>query len=115
MTRTRRLEGVRVLRLRDRAGRTVAAGFYTVRLRAVPGVAVAAERNLPLAQRVTRSFSLGREELVDQSYDIRVGNVAAPRMPQFAALPHGLQRRGGTGNTLAPATGSLPYTRHKPE
>jgi hypothetical protein len=90
---------------RHASGPALAPGFYTLHLRAVPSVHTAGDDGLDLAQRAARSFSLGREELVDQRIDIVVGNVAAPRMPAFKALPHAAQ----AGKT-AVAAGSLPYT-----
>jgi hypothetical protein len=92
-------------------GSALPAGFYTVRLRAVPAIAMDSERGLSLMQRARRSFALGRDELVDQRMDVRVGVVAAPRMPAFEALPHGAQATGKhrVGAQSTPA-GSLPYT-----
>jgi len=99
-------------------GAPVAAGFYTARLRAVPSVRLAAERNLPVLERAKRSFALGRVELVEQRMDLRVGNLAAPRMPAFAGLPHAGQhashaapgKAGGTVGAASVAASTLPYT-----
>jgi hypothetical protein len=83
---------------RDDAGQRPLAGFYTLRLRAVPSVAVATEADLPLFERVKRAFALAADELIDQRLDVRVGNVRAPNMPAFAGLPRGrdLQRSAAT-------------------
>jgi hypothetical protein len=97
---------------RDARGNALAAGFYTVRLRAVPAVVLASERGEPLLARAKRSFALGRDELVDQRMDVRVGAVAAPRMPAFGGLPHAGRapaKTPGIGAASVPA-GSLPYT-----
>src|SRR5688572_6381755 len=88
---------------RHASGPALAAGFYTLRLRAVPSVATTADAGKSPPQRAAQSFALAREEMVDQRLDIMVGNVAKPRMPAFKALPHGAQR-------TAVAAGSLPYT-----
>jgi hypothetical protein len=96
----------------DARGVRVPAGFYGVRLRAVPAVVVESERGLSLLQRARRSFALGREELVDQRMDVRVGVVPAPAMPTFGGLPHGGKRTragGGIGAASTPAS-TLPYT-----
>ena len=63
------------------------AGIYRVRLQA-------SARDTALAG-----------DIVEQSWEIAVGPVAAPAMPAFRAMP-----RHGTAGSVAPATGSLPYT-----
>ena len=83
-------------------GKRDAAGFYTVRLRAVPAVVLAGETDEQA--RIQRSFALAQGELIEQTYDIRIGNVPAPAMPAFLGLPRGSERAKS-----APATGSLPY------
>ncbi len=45
------------------------------------------------------------DEVVEQSWEIAVGRLAAPAMPAFRAMP-----RSGATASAAPATGSLPYT-----
>jgi len=99
-------------------GAPLASGFYSVRLRAVPSVVLATERSQPLVQRVAKSFGLGKDELADQRYDVRVGNVAAPRMPVFPGLSHGpavrnlsIQKSGKAGVGIqSVAASTLPYT-----
>ena len=93
-------------------GEPLPAGFYTVRLRAVPSVRLDAERTVSLAQRAVRSFALAKEEVVDQRYDVRIGSLVAPRMPTFIGLPHGLQAPGknGHGSAQSIAASTLPYT-----
>jgi hypothetical protein len=90
---------------RHASGPALAPGFYSLRLRAVPSLHVAGDEKLTLAQRAAQSFALGKEELVDQRIDVVVGNIAAPRMPAFKALPHAPQDQ-----RTAVAAGSLPYT-----
>lgn len=90
---------------RDGQGQLVPAGFYAVQLRAVPSVRLASETGVSLAERVQRSFELGQDELVEQRFDVKVGQVAAPRMPRFGRLPHGTER---SVQSIAAAT--LPYT-----
>jgi len=87
-------------------GEKLPAGFYTVRLRSVPAVLLPEDLDLPLASRVSDSFRLGREELVEQRYDVRVGNLPAPRMTAFAGLPLG--RDGNAAQKAAAST--VPYT-----
>jgi hypothetical protein len=99
---------------KDKTGAMPEAGFYTVRLRAVPSIVLDNERELPLAQRAARSFRLGKAELIEQNYDVRVGNVAAPRMPAFSGLPHGAAenapRKNGRLSLQSVPASTLPYT-----
>lgn len=99
---------------KDKRGIAVAAGFYSIRLRAVPSVLLGNERGQPLAERATRSFRLGKSELIEQNHDVRVGNVAAPRMPAFAELPRGTAgsapNKNGHASTQSTPASTLPYT-----
>src|SRR4249919_3278100 len=90
---------------RHASGPALAPGFYALRLRSVPSVQTGSDASKPLDERAAQSFALARDELIDQRVDIVVGNVAAPRMPAFKALPHGAQ-----AGRSAVAAGSLPYT-----
>jgi len=90
---------------RDSKGGVLKAGFYTLRLRAVPSVMLDEEKNLSRAERAKRSFALGRNELVEQRYDIRIGNVASPNMPSFSGLPHGAK------HGINPSSASNPLAR----
>ncbi len=74
---------------RDQTGRTVSAGYYTVRLRAVPTVTTAQDLARPISQRVSEAFETFPEEIVEQSYDVMVGAVPPARMPAFNALQVG--------------------------
>ena len=101
-------------------GAPITAGFYSARLRAVPSVRLAAERKLPVLDRAKRSFADGRDELVDQRMDLRVGKLATPRMPAFAGLRHAGHaapsapgKNGGDTGTVGMASvaaSTLPYT-----
>ncbi|HPO23563.1 MAG TPA: Ig-like domain-containing protein [Arenimonas sp.] len=96
---------------RDSKGGVLKAGFYTLRLRAVPSVMLDEEKNLSRAERAKRSFALGRNELVEQRYDIRIGNVASPNMPSFSGLPHGAKARNkSVVGIKSVGASTLPYT-----
>lgn len=99
---------------RDNLGHSLNAGYYSVRLRAVPSANSAVGAGASLFDRVHRAFGLFRSEQVQQIYDITLGNPPAPQMPVFHALPHGAQARSGkssgVGTQSVGATGSLPYT-----
>ena len=75
---------------RGKDGAVAPAGIYQVRLQA--------------SARDAGGTTMA-DEVVEQSWEIAVGRIAAPPMPAFRAIP-----RHGAVNTLAPATGSLPYT-----
>ncbi|MHB8911078.1 MAG: Ig-like domain-containing protein [Lysobacter sp.] len=109
---------------RSSKGRDVSPGYYTVRLRAVPSVTTPQDLALSISQRVSEAFRTFPEEVVEQSYDVMVGAVAAARMPAFNALQVGArsprvpsaaqaqtQTEGGQMTTAqaVPASG-LPYT-----
>ncbi len=97
---------------RDAQGQNLPAGFYTVRLQAVPSVRLSSEQTLALAERVKRSFQLGSEEQTEQRFDIRIGEVALPSMPSFGGLGHGAATRAGKGGGAiqSVAAATLPYT-----
>jgi hypothetical protein len=73
---------------RTPAGKRQPAGIYKARMRA-------SVRGAP------------REEAVEQSWDVEVGQVASPAMPRFDPLPssHAVSTPGA-----APSTAALPYT-----
>ena len=96
---------------RDSKGGPLKAGFYTLRLRAVPSVMLEDEKHLLRLERAKRSFALGRDELVEQRYDVRVGNMASPKMSPFAGLPHGAKARSKSLKGIKSVGAStLPYT-----
>lgn len=85
------------------------AGYYTVRLRAIAlddgnarriGTGIVAQALQLAAQRAP-------EQVVEQRYDVQIGQVAAARMPAFAGLP---RHAAATVGTLTVAAGTLPYT-----
>ena len=89
-------------------------GYYKVRLSAVPGVRSATDTGVKLFERVHRSFVLFHDEKVVQEYDVMLGQMPAPAMRAFHALPTTAQLRtgksGGARIQSVGATGSLPYT-----
>ncbi|MCG2584818.1 Ig-like domain-containing protein [Massilia sp. TS11] len=80
----------------------LADGLYTVRLRAT-ALAGAGDESAELAA-----------EQVEQSWEIGVGQVAAPTLPAFAGLPTAARATPAAGGRLrqgaAPAPAALPYT-----
>ncbi len=98
---------------RDGTGHALPAGFYTVRLRAVPTLHGQADFGAALFDRVHRAFAVFGSEEENQHHDVMVGNLPAPKMPAFRALPRPAQSsagKGGAHTQSVPATGSLPYT-----
>jgi hypothetical protein len=73
-------------------GAAAPAGIYRVQLRA-------------WSRDESAAGAVGPDGIVEQSWDIAVGRVAAPPMPAFRALP-----RHGAASSVAPAAASLPYT-----
>jgi hypothetical protein len=91
----------------------LAPGFYTLRLRSVPGLRQESERQSTLSERVALSFRMAADEQVEQRYDVRIGNVQAPTMPAFAGLAHGAGKRSkGTASVQAVPAATLPYVIH---
>ena len=70
-------------------GRALVPGIYRVRMRAA-------------------ADGSGKDEAVEQAWDIGVGRLPAPVMPAFAPLP--TARAGLADPAAAPAPSSLPYT-----
>ena len=71
---------------RHASGPALGAGYYTLRLRAVPSVRVASDAGLTLAQRAARSFALAREEMIDQRLDVMVGAMPVSAQPILLLL-----------------------------
>ncbi|AXK73429.1 carbohydrate-binding protein CenC [Lysobacter sp. TY2-98] len=94
-------------------GGAAAAGYYTLRLRAVPTVVDAADTR-PIAARIDEAFRLFGDETVEQSYDVQVGSVAPARMTARVPLRVGAQSAAAPSQSLVaqavPATGGLGYT-----
>lgn len=99
---------------RDGRGIEVGAGFYSVRLHAVPAVHLDSEQRSALHERVALSFRLAASERIDQTMDVQIGQPPTPIMPQFQALPHGVasatRGKGAPRVESIAAAGSLPYT-----
>lgn len=96
-------------------GRRLPAGYYTVRLRAVPMVEVPADARLSVDQRVRKALALFADEVVEQTYDVMLGQVPKARLRAMAPLPTGQISARATGAplrapTLAAASDGLPYT-----
>lgn len=107
---------------RDLLRRGLAAGYYTLRLRAAPTVILAGDSRRPVSERVDEAFSAFSEELHEQNFDVMVGAVAPARVQAMPPLPVGARqaRARGTEKAVAgggaitansaPAPGGLPYT-----
>ena len=95
-------------------GRPLVAGYYTVRLRAVPTVSLPEDAGLGLEQRIAQAFAAFPEEVVEQRYDVMLGQVPKARMPANRPLAVGAITAAATGaptrQSLAAASGGLPYT-----
>ena len=66
---------------RDAGGRALRAGYYTLRLRAVPSVDLPTDAALGVRERVEQALAAFADELVEQRQDVMVGQVPAARMP----------------------------------
>ena len=94
-------------------GMAALAGVYQVRLTAASAVATELPSTGVMADFVENSLSAADAELVEQSWEMQVGNIAAPELPAFKALatarssPATLPK--GRSALAAPVTG-LPYT-----
>ncbi len=96
-------------------GRRLPAGYYTVRLRAAPMVEVPADAHLSTEQRVRKALALFADEVVEQTYDVMLGQVPKARLRAMAPLPTGPTSARATGaplraQSLVAASGGLPYT-----
>ena len=99
---------------RDQQGRTLSAGYYTLRLRAAPTLQLATDVRRPMAKRISDTFAHFADEVHEQSIDVMIGRVAPAQVSKIEPLAVGVQQdlaarqRGGVKS--APATGGLPYT-----
>jgi hypothetical protein len=82
-------------------GAALPDGTYQLRLRALSHDRAAAAADAALA---AAGLAADPEGLVEQRWDILVGNPAPPAMPAFRALP------GRAGAAAAPAPAALPFT-----
>jgi len=100
-------------------GRMPTAGYYTVRLRAVPTVVTVGERyRQTLAQRVSDAFRAFSDEMIEQRYAVMVGAVRPAALVPMRPLGVGeraheaavkaARANGGMAKSIA-ATGGLPY------
>jgi hypothetical protein len=94
---------------RTEAGMAAAPGYYTLRLRAVPTVADASDMR-PIQSRIDEAFALFADEVVEQGYDVQVGDVAPARVtPRQALRTSGASTPSLTAQAV-PSTGGLNYT-----
>jgi hypothetical protein len=92
-------------------------GVYQVRMQAIAQDAAAVKGKLSDAE-VEQLLAAGGDDLVEQVWDIAVGQVQEPVMPDFNAMHSTASAKGGRVNALsapvnalsAPAPASLPYT-----
>lgn len=94
--------------------RNLPSGYYTVWLRAVPTIAMREDAGSSVAQRVQQAFATFGDEMVEQTYDVMLGQVPKARMPAVQPLQTGRSSRAAIG-AIAPlrtisATANLPYT-----
>ncbi len=98
-------------------------GLYQVRLRAVSNDAHGKSAKLTDEQTDQIIAAAGADDLVEQSWEIALGQPAAPLMPHFQALPSstpapaadsaqaaGLDNKSVAATLAAPAPAGLPYT-----
>lgn len=97
---------------RGENGKAVPNGYYTVRLRAVPTVAMPGDARLPESLRVQQAFEQFGDEMVEQRFDVMLGRVPAARLQPIAPLRTARQSRqaGGTPLLKAEAGNGLAYT-----
>lgn len=96
-------------------GRSLPAGYYTVRLRAVPMVEVPEDARLSTEQRVRKALAVFADEVVEQTFDVMLGRLPKARMPAMQPLPTGRASAAAIGapvraQSLVAAGGGLPYT-----
>ncbi len=90
---------------RDGMGRSLANGFYRVRMRALSGEPLAMRAAAgTLEQRVDAALS-AVEGVIEQEWEVHIGAPPVVAMPEFSALPTGAQL-----DRAAPIAGGLPYT-----
>lgn len=109
---------------RDQQGRTLPAGYYSLRLRAAPTVLVDDDVRRPMATRISDAFAAFADEVHEQSVDVMIGRVTPARVAKIKPLAVGVNqdiaaRRSATNSgpgrssvavRSAPVTGGLPYT-----
>ena len=109
---------------RDQQGRSLPAGYYSLRLRAAPTVQVGDDVRRSIATRISDAFAAFADEVHEQSIDVMIGRVAPARVSKIKPLAVGVSQdvaarrsttNGSSGRSpnaarSAPATGGLPYT-----
>lgn len=105
---------------RDAAGRSLAAGYYTLRLRAAPTVEVNSDKPRSLAQRVSNAFAAFSDEIHVQNVDVMIGRVAPARVAALRPLAVGVRQDNAASRALdirtpraarsVAGTNGLPYT-----
>ncbi|WP_119719326.1 Ig-like domain-containing protein [Cognatilysobacter tabacisoli] len=103
---------------RDERGQRLPAGYYTLRLRAVPAMDQAEDAARPERERIAVSMAAFADEVIEQDYDVMVGDVRPANGRAMAPLRTARQRDAGPSTTAdsslstqAIASGSgLPYT-----
>ncbi|WP_426106876.1 CehA/McbA family metallohydrolase [Massilia sp. TSP1-1-2] len=92
-------------------------GTYQVRMQAVANDAPLAGKADKSAAGIDAALAAGGADVIEQTWELSVGKTAAPAMPAFQALNTSKPARTAAKTqdqlsvqTMAPATGSLPYT-----
>ncbi|WP_133479527.1 Ig-like domain-containing protein [Cognatilysobacter segetis] len=93
---------------RTETGGVAPPGYYTLRLRAVPTVVDAGDTR-PIQARIDEAFALFADEVVEQGYDVQVGDVAPARVTPRQPLRTSTQAATLTAQAV-PSTGGLNYT-----
>ena len=89
--------------------RAMPDGVYQVRMQAL--AQDAAIKGKVVDAEVERLLAAGADSVIEQVWEIAVGQVQSPAMPEFRALPRPSSARSGQVTALAaPAPASLPYT-----
>lgn len=100
---------------RGQAGQSLAAGYYTLRLRAAPSVSMADDATTSTAQRIDEAFTAFADEIHEQTYDVMVGNVAAARTTLRKPMQVGARgHRGGDQSTARDSGQTLVSTQSVP-
>ena len=98
----------------DAKGQPLSAGYYTVRMRAMALDSDAISRiGTGMTVNALQLARIHAPALIEeQAYDVQVGTVAAPSMPQFVALPRHATAASSRLDmqTQSIGAGSLPYT-----
>ncbi len=94
-------------------GMAAVDGVYQVRLSAASAVATELPSTGVMADFVENSLSAPDAELVEQSWEMQVGKIPAPKLPAFKALATGKgksKQLSARSALAAPSVTGLPYT-----